>query len=198
MLGLLALLPAVVISGNSRLVHEDISQLGPQNVAIVFGAGIKRDNTPSDALQDRLIVASRLYHSGQVKTILVSGDNRFKNYSEPDVMRDVLVSEFEVPLADIQVDYAGRRTYDTCIRAHQLWGVDHAILVSQDFHLPRAIWTCQKLGIESSGASASLRPYMLAVDYRAREILADLNAFIDIYLWHPKYVGGEFVIDIDP
>ncbi|MFA5945392.1 MAG: ElyC/SanA/YdcF family protein [Patescibacteria group bacterium] len=196
--GFLLLFSVIMIEGKRHDVKADLQAIAPQNVAIVFGAGIKRDNTPSDALEDRLIVAARLYHAGQVKTILVSGDNRFKNYSEPDVMRDALVERMGVDAKDIQADYAGRRTYDTCIRAKKLWGVDHAILISQDFHLPRAIWTCDKLGIESSGASASLRPYMFAVDYRAREILADLNAFINVYIWHPGYVGGEFVTDIDP
>lgn len=196
-LALLAVSPILMIEAERGSIRADISEISPKNVAIVFGAGLKRDQTPSDALQDRLIVAARLYDAGKVKKILVSGDNRFVNYSEPDVMHDVLVNEFKIPAEDIAVDYAGRRTYDTCVRAKKLWGVDHAVLVTQDFHLPRAIWTCKKLGIESEGASASLRPYMAAVSYRSREMLADLNAFIDVYLWHPSYVGGEFVTDLD-
>lgn len=195
--GFVGLLPFIVIEQERRFVHEDVADVRAVDVAIIFGAGLKRDSTPSDALQDRLIVAARLYDAGKVKKILVSGDNRFVNYSEPDVMHDVLVNEFKIPAEDIAVDYAGRRTYDTCVRAKKLWGVDHAVLVTQDFHLPRAIWTCKKLGIESEGASASLRPYMAAVSYRSREMLADLNAFIDVYLWHPSYVGGEFVTDLD-
>ncbi len=197
-LAALVVFPYFVIQGQKSQVKDKVEDVAVQPVAIVFGAGIKRDNTPSDMLEDRLTVASRLYHLGKVKTILVSGDNRFENYSEPDVMRDVLVRDFKIPVEDIQIDYAGRRTYDTCIRAKKFWGVDHAVLITQDFHLPRAIWTCEKLGIESVGVSASLRPYMFAGKSQLRELPADLNAFIDIYLWHPSYLKGEFVKDIDP
>ncbi len=195
--GLIAPLPFIIIEQQRRFIHEEVSDVEVTNVAIVFGAGLKRDGTPSDALRDRLIVAARLYEAGKVKKILVSGDNRFVTYSEPDAMRDVLVNDFKIPLEDIAVDYAGRRTYDTCVRAKELWGVDRAVLVTQDFHLPRAIWTCKQLDVESAGVSASLRPYMIAASYRLREMLAAINAFIDIYLWAPSYVGGEFVTDLD-
>ena len=195
--GLIAPLPFIIIEQQRRFIHEKVSDVEAANVAIIFGAGLKRDGTPSDALRDRLIVGAQLYEAGKVKKILVSGDNRFVTYSEPDAMRDVLVNDYKIPLEDIAVDYAGRRTYDTCVRAKELWGVDRAVLVTQDFHLPRAIWTCKQLDVESAGISASLRPYMIAASYRLREMLAAINAFIDIYLWAPSYVGGEFVTDLD-
>ena len=112
-------------------------------------------------------------------------------------MKTALIDVLNVPSDVVRVDYAGRRTYDTCIRAHELWGVDRAILVSQDFHLPRAIWTCRRLGIESVGVSASLQPYILGSWYRTRERLARYKAFIDVYLWRPDYIGGAFIEDLD-
>lgn len=165
-------------------------------VAIVFGAGV-REGRPSDALDDRLKVAARLYHEGSAQRLLVSGDNSTSDYNEPDVMRDALIETYGVDPDDVFADYAGRRTYDTCIRAHDLWGVRSAILVSQRFHLPRAVWTCEKLGIASVGANASLQPYVLGSFYRLREVAASLQAIIDVHLWHPRYIGGPTLPQID-
>ena len=165
-------------------------------VAIVFGAGLRRDGTPSDVLRDRLSVAVELYKLGKVKRILVSGDNRFEEYNEPQAMHDALVEDFGVHPGAVAVDYAGRRTYDTCARARSIWGVEDAILVSQSFHLPRAIWTCERLGIRSFGVSASLQPYVKETSFALREIPAILRAWWDVYVWPPKYVEGEFEEDL--
>ena len=195
-LGLLLLLSAfaVRVPKGAIVIAADAK---PQPVAIVFGAGLKRDGTPSDALMDRLMVAAELYQQKKVQRILVSGDNRFEGYSEPEAMKMALVDGLDVPSDVVHADYAGRRTYDTCIRAHDLWGIDHAILVSQDFHLPRALWTCRRLGVESQGVSASLRPYIMSGWYKQREWLARYKAFIDIYLLPPNYVGGAILEDLD-
>jgi len=165
-------------------------------VAIVFGAGLRRDGKPSDVLRDRLTVAVELYKLGKVKRILVSGDNRFEEYNEPQAMHDALVEDFGVHPGAIAVDYAGRRTYDTCARARSVWGVEDAVLVSQSFHLPRAIWTCERLGIRSFGVSASLQPYMKETSFMLREIPAILRAWWDVYVWPPRYVEGEFEEDL--
>ena len=104
--------PAVDDLADVPLLDDDVAALDETNVAIVFGAGLIADGTaPSDMLLDRLAVAARAYHSGRAGSILVSGDNRFESYSEPDVMRQVLVDSFGVAEGDIHVDYAGRRTY---------------------------------------------------------------------------------------
>lgn len=180
-----------------RLVVADLDRIEPTNVAVVFGAGLTADGRPSDMLHDRLSVAARLYETGKVGSVLVSGDNRFENYSEPDVMRRALVDEFGVPEEDVHSDHAGRRTYDTCVRAHDLWGVRRAVLVTQEYHLPRALMTCSALGIESQGASASLRPYRNMSRYLNRESMATLKAYVDLYLWTPDYVGGAVEANID-
>ena len=95
-------------------------------------------------------------------------------------------------------DYAGRRTFDTCIRAKTLWGIDHAILISQGYHLPRALWTCETLGIESMGLSATLQPYVKEFIFKLREIGAIYKAFFDLYLVTPDYLRGTFIRDLDP
>lgn len=180
---------------------RDAMALGPEDapeapVAIVFGAGLKRDGTPSDVLRDRLTVAAELLALGKVKRILVSGDNRFRDYNEPQAMHDALVEDFGVHPGAIAVDYAGRRTYDTCARARSVWAVEDAILVSQAFHLPRAIWTCERLGIRSFGVSSSLQPYLKQTSFTLREIPAILRAWWDVYAVPPAYVEGEFEEDL--
>lgn len=165
-------------------------------VAIVFGAGLRRDGTPSDVLRDRLSVAAELYAAGKVKRILVSGDNRFEDYNEPQAMHDALVEDFGVHPGAVAVDYAGRRTYDTCARARSIWAVEDALLVTQAFHLPRAIWTCERLGIRSFGVSASLQSYVKGTSFLLREIPAILRAWWDVYVVPPKFVEGEFEEDL--
>ncbi|MEK7546464.1 MAG: ElyC/SanA/YdcF family protein [Patescibacteria group bacterium] len=165
-------------------------------VAIVFGAGLRRDGTPSDVLRDRLSVAAELYRLGKVKRILVSGDNRFQEYNEPQAMNEALVADFGVAPGAIAIDFAGRRTYDTCARARSIWGIERAVLVSQSFHLPRAIWTCERLGIKSAGVSASLQSYVKETSFMLREIPAILRAWWDVYVLPPKYVEGEFETDL--
>ncbi len=156
--------------------------------AVVFGAGIGRNGGPSDALYDRLTVAAQLYKSGKVTQILVSGDNPTLDYNEPEVMSTTLQEAFAIPEEVITEDYAGRRSYDTCIRAKEVFGVSKAILVTQDFHLPRAIYTCQSLGLDAVGVSASLQPYIFGDYYELREYFATLKMLVDLYIWAPAYI----------
>ncbi len=106
-----------------------------RDVAIVYGAEVKRDGTPSVVLRDRVETAVALYKAGRVKKLLMSGDNRFVDYNEPEAMRQYALS-LGMPDSDIVLDYAGRRTYDTCYRAKEIFGINSAILVTQGFHLP--------------------------------------------------------------
>ena len=127
---LLLVLPLLVILTGRTSTYTSVNDAPHTQVAIVFGAGLTVDNTPSDALMDRLTVAADLYAHGLVDHLLVSGDNRTLEYNEPDVMKQMLVDDFGIPPEVIFADYAGRRTYDTCRRAHELWGIDEAILVT--------------------------------------------------------------------
>ncbi len=182
-------LPSLII-GRFKNQIVSIEELEEHRVGIVFGAGVLKSGRPSDVLMDRLKIAEQLYKEGKIEKILVSGDNRVEHYNEPDVMKNYLVS-FGIPQEDISEDFAGRRTFDTCIRANEIWGIEKAVLVSQEYHLYRAIFTCESLGIESVGVSATLQPYVLDEYYVSREKLAIYKAVIDLYLWEPDYVGGE-------
>lgn len=125
-----------------------------QPVAIVFGAGLSRNGTPLPYLRARLDLARQLYEDGSVRVVLVSGDNRRANYNEPDAMREYLVDS-GLPADKVVADYAGFDTYSTCIRAQRIFGVEAAILVSQSYHLPRAVATCRSVGVDAWGVGDS-------------------------------------------
>lgn len=163
-----------------------------QRVAIVFGAGLWRDGSPTPVLRDRVATAAELYFSGKVQKILMSGDNRFVYYNEPGAMH-TYARELGVPGEAIVLDYAGRRTYDTCYRARQIFGVKQAILVTQGFHLPRAIYTCNQLGLPAIGVPSDLRAYRRSAElyWNLREIPATLVALWEVHITQPLPVLGE-------
>ena len=172
-----------------RLIVTDIAAAPEIPVAIVFGAGIRADGRLSPMLADRMDTAVALYNAGKVRKLLVSGDNRFADYDEPGRMYDYAVAH-GVPAADVVRDYAGRRTYDTCYRAQAIFGVERALLVTQRFHLPRAIFTCRNLGVDGIGFSADRRPYWSNNYYRFRDAFATLRAWWDVKIARPLPVLG--------
>lgn len=169
-----------------------------KQVAIVFGAEVKKDGTPSVVLRDRVETAVTLYKSGKVEKLLMSGDNRFADYNEPESMRHYALT-LGVPDADIVLDYAGRRTYDTCYRAKEIFGVNSAVLVTQRFHLPRALFLCHSLGIDAIGVEAENYYYLkrLRLFWNTRELLASVQSVLDVYLLKPLPVLGktEFILE---
>jgi len=168
-----------------------IGDVPARRVAIVFGAGLWRDGTATPVLHDRVETAAQLYFAGRVEKLLMSGDNRFVEYNEPAVMREVALS-LGVPESAIVLDFAGRRTYDTCYRAAAIFGVSEAVLVTQGFHLPRALYLCNRLGVDAVGVEADLRSYRTryVVIWNIREILATLAAWWDVHISHPLPVLG--------
>jgi SanA protein len=167
-------------------------QVRQDQVAIVFGARIYADGRLSPMLRDRVETAVELYQTGKVEKLLFSGDNRFREYDEPGRMRDYALS-LGVPSEDIQPDYAGRRTYDTCYRAKAIFKLESAILITQDFHLPRALFTCDSLGLDVVGVAADKQTYSLrSIAWSTlREIPALSLALIDVLRQEPPPVLGE-------
>lgn len=170
-----------------------IETVPSKKVAVVFGAGLNRDGSPGAVLRDRVNMGAELYFSGQVEKLLMSGDNRFIYYNEPGAMRQYALG-LGVPDEDIVLDFAGRRTYDTCYRAAHIFGVEEAILVTQRFHLPRALYTCHKLGIEAVGVPADRRDYARGpyIYWNFREVMATANALWEVHFARPLPVLGEF------
>ena len=143
------------------IAHDQIYTLASvpdRPVAIAFGAEVYGNGSPSAMLADRVKMAADLYQTGKVKALLFTGDNHIDTYNEPEAMRQYALS-LGVPDAAIVLDYAGFRTYDSCYRARDIFKVSRAILVTQDFHLDRALLICNTLGIDSVGVAVDvLRP----------------------------------------
>jgi SanA protein len=176
----------------SRPRIDTIETVAPARIAIVFGAGLQRDGSPSPVLRDRVETAVKLYFAGKVEKVLMSGDNRFIDYNEPGAMRAYAI-KLGMPEKDIVLDYAGRRTYDTCFRAKNIFGVNEAILVTQNYHLPRALFTCNELGLISSGVPADQQSYSRysRLMWNIRELPASLKAIWDVWILHPIVVLGD-------
>ena len=191
--GVLALaLPRLLTQWMSASQIYQTGSAPEKPVAIVFGAGLTRDGRPGGVLRDRVRAAAELYFQGKVQKLLMSGDNRFVDYNEPGAMHEYAV-ELGVPSEAIVLDYAGRRTYDTCYRARQIFGVKEALLVTQNFHLPRALFLCNSLGVDSVGVSADLGQYRRRslIFWNIREIPATAAAMLDVFITHPEPDIGQ-------
>ena len=167
-------------------------QTPTRRVAIVFGAEVKKDGTPSVVLRDRVETAVELYKSGKVEKLVMSGDNRVADYNEPESMRQYALT-LGMPDSDIVLDYAGRSTYDTCYRAKAIFGVNSATLVTQGFHMPRALFLCKAFGIDAVGVEASNYYYLKRsrLIWNTRELLATVKSVWDVYLTKPLPVLGK-------
>lgn len=164
----------------------------PERVAIIFGAGLLRDGSASPVLRDRVETAVELYQQGKVNKLLMSGDNSMIEHNEPEAMRQYALASGVLDDA-IVLDYAGRRTYDTCYRAKAIFQVDSAILVTQGFHLPRALFLCNWFGVESVGVESN-NNYFRKVSrfyWNTRELFATAQAVWDVYVIKPVPVLGK-------
>jgi vancomycin permeability regulator SanA len=157
------------------------------SVAIVLGAGLNADGSPMPYLGNRLEDTLRLYRDGRVRAILVSGDHGQVSYDEVAAMTTWL-GDRGVPAGKVVADHAGFDTYDSCVRAHKIFGVRSALVVTQEFHVRRAVFLCRQAGIDASGVGSS------APDddtrYQLREIPASIKATFDVLVAaNPKYLG---------
>ena len=192
-LGLLVLVISRLVTGlYARGKVFSATDVPVRRVAIVFGAGLWRNGSPTPVLADRVSEAAALYFAGKVEKLLMSGDNRFVDYNEPEAMRQLALS-LGVPDQAIVLDYAGRRTYDTCYRAKAIFRVDQAILVTQAFHMPRAIYICNLFGVASVGVQSDLRDFRKSslLYWNARELFATVSALWDVNIGHPLPVLGK-------
>ena len=179
-----------------RAIYQ-VDEAPEAEVAVVFGAAVYRGGRLSPMLRDRVETAVQLYHEGKVERLLFSGDNRSEDYDEPGQMTAYAVRR-GVPASAIQQDRAGLRTYDTCYRARHIFGLESAVLVTQSFHLPRALFTCRQLGVEVLGVSADRRVYHpRSLDWlEKRELAALLLALVDVVRERPATVMGRpFALD---
>jgi len=144
---------------------------------LVLGAGVKDDGTPSDVLRDRLDEAIALHHPGD--RILVSGDHRTVSYDEPNAMRRYLEAH-GIAAADIVMDHAGFDTYSSIWRAKNVFGARRVVVVTQRFHLARAVWVARELGMDAEGSAADRRVYRGMAWLEVREVFSRTKAFFDV------------------
>jgi vancomycin permeability regulator SanA len=171
----------------SRIQSEQNAPTMP--VAIVFGAGLRRDGSASVILRDRVETAAQLYWAGKASRLLLSGDNRYENYNEPRAMLEYGL-QLGLPESAMVLDYAGRRTYDTCLRAKEIFGVTQALLVTQHYHLDRALLTCDSLGLDVQGVAADRNRYSrraFAI-WWLREFPATTQAAWELFVYPPSDV----------
>jgi len=176
----------------SPKIINNISNIPQTRVAIVFGAGLSNNGSePSVILEDRVLAAVDLYKAGKVDKILMSGDSSI-GHNESKIMMETAIKN-GVKEFDLQPDYSGDRTYDTCYRAKNVFGINKAILVTQMYHLPRALYTCSSMGIEVYGYAADRHIYAGINDYTLREYPATFLAFWQLNIIAPDVTTGDKV-----
>ncbi|WP_203236999.1 SanA/YdcF family protein [Nocardia panacis] len=162
------------------------------DVALILGAEVFNNGEPSPYLAARLDLGRQLLAAGKVRALLLTGDNGRASYDEPTAMRRYLLRK-GVPENKIALDYAGFSTYQSCERAYRIFGVRQAIVVTQDFSLPRTIALCRGAGIDSNGVADTAQPHGLT--YRKiwlRDQLAATKAVYDLLIHpDPKFLGPQ-------
>jgi SanA protein len=162
-------------------------QMPPRRAALILGALVHRSGRPSHMLEDRIRAGVDLYQQGKVEVLIMSGDHQGENYSEPEAMRR-LALRLGVPENAILLDPKGFRTFDSCWRAKNVWGFREIVVVTQAFHLDRALLLCQGIGLSAVGLAADYqRPHGYNPRHlqwsRLREIPATTAAAIDLLRW---------------
>ncbi|MEW8977908.1 MAG: ElyC/SanA/YdcF family protein [Symbiobacterium sp.] len=187
---------AVVYWQGRRLIVS-AADAQPAQVALVLGAGVTSDGRPTPMLRDRLEAALELYQTGKVRKLLLSGDHSRADYDEVNAMRRYL-EERGVPPEDLFLDHAGFDTYDSMYRAGAIFQVRDVIVVTQEFHLPRALWIATRLGLDAQGVPADRFRYGVERAYAAREFAARVKAFAEVTLRRrPVFLGPVIPISGD-
>jgi SanA protein len=190
-LGVLAANLAVLAGGSGGHVE------GSVDCALVLGAGVRDDGSPSDVLRDRLDEALALHRAGRVTKIIVSGDHQSAHYDEPNAMRAYLEAN-GVPAAAIFMDHAGLDTYSSMWRARHVFGASRIVVVTQRFHLARAVWCARSLGMEAEGSAADRHVYRGIAWLEMREVLSRTKAVVDVSVRRePRHVGPAVDLDGD-
>ena len=187
----------VVSSAKDRIITaNEAAELENTDCVLVLGAGV-RDGSPTPMLRDRLITGISLYESGVAPKIIMSGDHGREDYDEVNVMKSYAV-ENGVPDSDVFMDHAGFSTYDSVYRAKAVFEADSIIIVTQKYHLYRALYIAEKLGVNAVGVAADLDDYSGQLKRDLREIAArDKDFFSCLFKPEPKYLGEKIPVSGD-
>ena len=177
------------------LTPEQAATLEDVDCIIVLGCLVKADGTPSDMLYDRISVGVTLYQNGTSPKLLMSGDHGQKEYDEVNTMKTCAI-DAGVPSEDIFMDHAGFSTYESIFRAKEIFGADKIVIVTQEYHLYRALSIANALGIEAYGVSADLRGYSGQTKRDVREVLARAKDTVyTLFKPAPTYLGDPISLD---
>lgn len=173
---------------------SEVSEVPRAEVAIVPGAWVEPDGEMSAMLADRVKQASALWHAGKVEKVLVSGDHGAWKYDEPDTMRKALVADGVAP-EDVFEDHAGFDTWATMVRAREIFGVRDAVVITQGFHMPRALYLADAAGIDATGLTADLHHWgYQGRKSSVREVLSRVKAVADVTLDTSAMAGPKIPI----
>lgn len=193
----IAFLNAMVIGTAAPHIYDinDTNAIDPADCVLVPGALVYSGDQLSAVLQDRVDYAIQLFQVGKAKRLLFSGDHGQTDYDEVNAMKDYAVSK-GVSEADIFLDHAGFSTYESMYRARDVFEVSSVIIVTQEFHLSRAVYVARKLGLNAVGINSNPRRYGNEAKDALRESLARVKDFLYVNLLHPlpKYLGEAIPI----
>lgn len=186
-----------VRSFSKDLIYSDVKAVPQKQAILVLGAKVYSNGGLSSMLYDRAETAIDLYNQGKATRILVSGDHGRDDYDEVNTIKNYLLSK-GIPAKVIFMDHAGFDTYDSMYRARDVFEVKSVIIVTQEFHLPRAIYVSRSLGLDTVGVVADKQPYAGIIYNQSREIIANIKAYVDVTLKvSPKFLGPKIPITGD-
>lgn len=186
----------VKITTKNKII-EDYTNLSDIDAIIILGAGVRKNNRPSNMLEDRLIKGLELYNNNVSNKIIVSGDHGSDEYDEVNTMKSYIICN-GVSSSDVFMDHAGFSTYDSIYRAKEIFMTKKVVIVSQEYHLYRSLFIADKLGLEAYGIKADVKEYYGDTYRKLREVLArDKDFFKTIIKPDPTYLGDIIPVNGD-
>ena len=190
-----------IIKSTEKYVFAEIADLPSKQAVLVLGAHVS-GNTLSPVLQDRVIAGVEIYKKGKVKKILLSGDHGKIDYDEVNAMREFVLEQNPgiVKPEDIFMDHAGFDTYDSVVRAKEVFSAESLIIVTQKFHINRAVYLARMIGLDAVGFAVDETKYQKNIrdSWYLRESLSRVKAFMDILMGSkPKYLGEKIPLSGD-
>lgn len=185
------------VGGKRIVTPEEAAAIEDADCILVLGCSVKIDNSLSDMLADRLRRGVELYDAGAAPKLLMSGDHGSDNYDEVNAMKKY-AKEHGVPSGDVFMDHAGFSTYESVYRAKEIFGAEKVVIVTQEYHLYRALFIAEKLGLEAYGVASDYHTYGGQEGRELREILARCKDFAStVFKPEPTYLGDKIPIDGD-
>ena len=186
-----------VVSNGKPYIYATVSDVPECYTGIVLGAKVNKSGSPSDILKDRIDVAIDLYKNHKIKRFLLTGDHGTSSYDEVNNMKDYLIRN-GIDTENIFLDHAGFDTYSSMVRAKEVFQVTDAIIITQQFHLSRAVYIARSKGLNAYGVTSDKRHYRSMEYLKFREMIANVKALYEIIInKSPRFLGQQIPITGD-